>query len=365
MLTEISDIEPLKKIYESTSEADIFLKNKRILITGAAGSIGSALIASLIEKQVDLIRALDYDESRLAALYRRHYSRNLEQFLCDIRDLDCVTEAVKDIDIVFHAAALKHVPLSEYFPLEYIRTNVDGTYNLLKASSTTGVKKFILISTDKAVNPTNVMGATKLLAEKLVIAFSLNTMNRGMASSVVRFGNVLYTRGSVLEIFMEQIKHGGPITITEPNMTRFIMSVTQATDLVLKAATLSRGGEIFVLKMPAVRIIDLAKAFIDIFAEKFGYNPSDIKIQTIGRRPGEKMHEELMTELESQHAIDLGEFYVILPEMLLAKYRVSLNWVQRPTFRYSSDTTEILDLETIKKLLIDFSREYDFNSSDR
>jgi len=363
MLSAINDIESLKKIYEVKPDMDSFFQNKRILITGAAGSIGSALISRLIQKQVALIRALDYDESRLAALCRRHSSYSIEPFLCDIKASDCVTEAVKGIDIVFHAAALKHVPLSEYFPHEYIKTNIDGTYTLLKASSSAGVSKFILISTDKAVNPTNVMGATKLLAEKLVIAFSLNTENRGMASSVVRFGNVLYTRGSVLEIFMEQIRQGGPITITDPSMTRFIMGVNQAADLVLKAAALSKGGEIFVLKMPAVRIMDLAKAFIDIFAEKFGYNPNNIKIQTIGRRPGEKMHEELMTELESLYAIDLGDLYIILSEMMLAKHKLSLNWAQRHTFRYSSDATEILDLETIKKLLIEFYRQYQFNSS--
>lgn len=346
----------------SYSDIEEYIKEKHVLVTGGAGSIGSALVHRLCSMDVKFVRILDIDESRLAMLKRKFSHCNIELFLCDIRDYSCVKSAIVDIDIVFHAAALKHVPLSELFPYEYVKTNVIGTQNLIDASMDSSVEKFVLISTDKAVNPINVMGATKLLAERLTIAANLAAMNKGTKFSCVRFGNVLYTRGSVIEIFMDQLKHGGPITVTDPNMTRFIISVNKAVDLILKAVCFMRGGEIFILKMNAVKIIDLARAFIEVFAKKFGYDPQRIEIKIIGRRPGEKLHEELMTEYEASRAIELPDMFVILPEILklgcIEQYNV-LNKNKVKVQRYSSNNVKLLDINSVKKLLEEFYKYFE------
>ncbi len=331
-----------------------YLKNKKILVTGGAGSIGSALVKKLAELGVRKIRVLDNNENSLVTLKR--IVGNVNIYLGDIRDIESIRDAITDVDIVLHAAALKHVPLSEYFPMEYVKTNVIGTQNLVKLSIESDVEKFILISTDKAVNPVNVMGATKLLAEKLVIVANLMRRGRRTKLSCVRFGNVLYTHGSVLDIFLRQIRKGGPITVTDPNMTRFVMSVTKAVELILKATYLAEGGEIFILKMDAVRIIDLAKAFIEVIAPLYGYNPTDITIKIIGRRPGEKFHEELMTELESQRAIELEDMFVIYPELPGVGYKEIKNPVNR---RYTSKDAKLLGIDTIKKLIREFFEFYE------
>ena len=200
--------------------------------------------------------------------------------------------AMQGIDFVFHAAALKHVPLCEYNPFEAVKTNVLGTQTVIEVAREEEVEKLTTISTDKVVNPVNVLGATKLLAERLTI--SANYYTRKTVFSCVRFGNVLDSRGSVVPLFREQIRNGGPVTITEANMTRFVMSISRAVNLVLKTAEIAKGGEIFIFKMPALRIGDLVEVMVEELAPRYGHDAQSIKVETIGRRAGEKDYEELL-----------------------------------------------------------------------
>lgn len=336
------------------NEIKEYFKNKVILVTGGAGSIGRALIKKLLEIGVKKVRAFDINESNLAFMQRIFPEDSFEVILGDIRDKECLRDAVRGVNIVFHAAALKHVPLSEYYPLEYVRTNILGTQNIIEVSQKEHVEKFILISTDKAVNPINVMGATKLLAERITIAANLKRTKERSAFSCVRFGNVLYTRGSVLEIFLHQIKNKH-ITVTDPTMTRFIMSIGDAVNFILKATYLAKGGEIFIPKMKSVRIIDLAKAFVELFAPMFNLSPGEVEIRIIGRRPGEKIHEELMTEFEASRAVELDDMFIVYPEIsqrrLLGKKLAFLE-------RYTSETAPRIELSEIKETLKDFFKLY-------
>jgi len=341
----------VENVFKECSDQDIieYCKDKTVLVTGGAGSIGKALVKKLLTIETKKVRVLDINENELASLRRRFLSSSLEVLLGDIRDVDCVKDAVAGADIVFHAAALKHVPLSEYYSIEYVKTNVIGTQNVIDSSMSENVSKFILISTDKAVNPINVMGATKLLAEKLVIAANLSPRNRRTVFSCVRFGNVLYTRESVLEIFLEQLKSGGPITVTDPTMTRFIMDIEKAVKLILNATYYAEKGEIFVLNMKAVKLSDLVQAFIEVFAPKFGFNPSEIKVEIVGKRPGEKMHEELMVDHEAERVIKIGDMFVIIPEL------IGQNLFQTEKIEpLTSKNAELATLDEIKKTLENF-----------
>lgn len=288
---------------------------KKILITGGTGSIGSALVKKLIKYDPAIIRVFSNDENGLFLLeHELKKYPNLRFLLGDVRDKERLRRALEDIDIVLHAAALKHVPLCEYNPFEAIKTNIIGTQNLLEAAIDGDVEKVITISTDKAVNPVNVMGATKLLAERLTIAANYYKGPRRMIASCVRFGNVLGSRGSVIELFIKQIQKGGPVTLTHPNMVRFAMSIDKATELVLRATQMAKGEEIFIFKMNSLYIKDLAEVMIERLAPKYGYNPSDIEIEVIGKRKGEKVYEELMTEDEAINAYETEDMLIILPE---------------------------------------------------
>jgi FlaA1/EpsC-like NDP-sugar epimerase len=225
--------------------------------------------------------------------------------------------AMENIDIVYHAAALKHVPLCEYNPFEAIKTNVLGTQNVIDAALENKVEKVINISTDKAVNPTNTMGATKLLAEKLTIDANYFKGKTKTIFSCVRFGNVAYSRGSVIPLFESQIRQKKPITITDPNMTRFMMSISNTIDLVFKATLMAKGGEIFILKMPVVKLSDLADVSIEEFSKKYDIAKSTIKKKKIGIRAGEKMYEELMSETEAQKAYEIDDMFIIPPQLSL------------------------------------------------
>ncbi len=337
-----------------------YFRKKVILVTGGAGSIGKSLVKKLLTMPVKEVRVLDNNENDLVLLQRNVDSPLLKIILGDIRDKESLKDAVAGADFVFHAAALKHVPLSEYFPFEYVKTNVIGTQNLIEVSREMGVEKFIMISTDKAVEPLNVMGATKLLAERLAIAANLKLGGKGTVFSCVRFGNVLYTKGSVLNIFLNQLRKGKAITVTDPNMTRFIMSIKRAVDLILKASYYAKGGEIFIFKMSAVRIMDLAQAFIEVFAPKFGVSPADVEIKIIGRNPGEKMHEKLMTEVEATNAIEKEDMYVIYSDLITGEktQKLQRNLKQKTIRVLTSDSVPLLSKEQVKKLLIEFFEEY-------
>jgi FlaA1/EpsC-like NDP-sugar epimerase len=289
-------------------------KNKKILVTGGTGSIGSELVRKLLEFNPKVIRVLSNDENVQFDLEQelKEYG-NLRFLIGDVRDKERLKMATEEVDIVFHAAALKHVPLCEYNPFEAIKTNVIGTQNLLEVAMDKEVEKVITISTDKAVNPVNVMGATKLLAERLTIAANYYRGLRRTVFSCVRFGNVLGSRGSVLQVFEKQIKNGGPLTVTSPNMMRFVMNIQKAVELVLKTAEMTKGEEIFIFKMPALRVGTLAEVMIEKLAPKYGYVPKSIEIKIIGKRKGEKLYEELMTEDEATNAYETEDMLVVLP----------------------------------------------------
>ena len=283
-----------------------------ILITGATGSIGGELLRTLLKRRPKRIVVLSNDENGLFETRSQIRGRgNVEFKLADVRDNHSIEGAMKDCDYVFHAAALKHVTFCEGNPYEAIMTNVVGTQNVIDNAIKSGVRRFVFISTDKAVNPSSTLGATKLLGEKLVISASKQTSRP--IFSIVRFGNVIGSRGSVLTIFERQVKEGGPITVTDPNMTRFIMAPSEAAELILKAARVANPGEIFVLKMKTVKVGQLAEASRVFFSRRFGLDPSKIGVKQIGVAPGEKLHEELMNESESAGAIESRDFYVINP----------------------------------------------------
>jgi FlaA1/EpsC-like NDP-sugar epimerase len=287
---------------------------KRILVVGGTGSIGGALVRDLLKHNVAVIRVLSNDENGLFEMQQELGERpDLRFLLGDVRDRERLALALRDIDIVFHAAALKHVPISEYNPFEVVQTNVIGTQNLLEASVRGGVEKFVFISTDKAVNPVSTLGASKLLCEKLVLDAASYRGPKLTAFSCVRFGNVLGTRGSVTNTFLSQIMKGGPVTITREDMTRFVILPEEAVQLLLRTAETARGGEIFVMKMDGARIVDLAHAMIDELGPRYGFKPENIRIEQIGMRAGEKSYEELMTEEEAIRSFEFGKLYVIVP----------------------------------------------------
>jgi UDP-N-acetylglucosamine 4,6-dehydratase len=290
-------------------------RGKNILVTGGSGSIGSEIVRKILRYEPKVVRVLSNDENGLFNLEQELQSySNLRFLVGDVRDKERLRRAVENIHLVFHAAALKHVPLCEYNPFEAVKTNVLGTQNVIEAAMEEGVEKLVTISTDKAVSPINVMGATKLLAERLTISANYYKGFRKTVFSCVRFGNVLGSRGSALPLFRKQIENGGPVTITDPNMTRFVMSISKAVELVFKAVELAKGGEIFVLRMPALRIGDLAEVMVRELAASCGHKPEQIRLEIIGKRPGEKYDEELMTEEEAKNARSTKDMFIVLPD---------------------------------------------------
>lgn len=287
----------------------------KVLITGVCGTIGSELARILMEDfKVGALAGVDNNETDLFFLEQRFLSyRNANFFLADVRDKHCLEELFRDVDIVFHAAAYKHVVLCERSPEEAVQTNILGTQNVIRAAKNAGVSHVVYTSSDKAVNPTNVMGASKLMGERLITAADATSVLDGTVFLSVRFGNVLGSRGSVVPIFHQQIKHGQNITLTDPIMTRFIMSAREAANLVINSLTQSQGGEIFITKMPVVQIDQLASVMIEALAPLYGREALDIKIDIIGRKPGEKMFEELMTSEEVRRTVELNNYFAVVP----------------------------------------------------
>jgi FlaA1/EpsC-like NDP-sugar epimerase len=291
-------------------------RNKNVLITGGVGSVGRELAREILKHKPKVLRLFDIDETRRFELQRELGGfKNIRFLLGDVRDRARLRYAIEDIDIIFHAAALKHVEACEYNPFEAIKTNVLGTQNVIDVAIEEEVSKVIFTSSDKAVNPTNVMGTTKLMCERLMTAANYYRGRRNIVFSSVRFGNVVGSSGSVIPLFKDQIRAGGPLTVTNPNMTRFIIPMSRALELLFKATEMTQGGEVFVFKMPVVKISDLASVMIKNLAPEYGYSPSEIKIKLIGDKPGEKMHEELMTENEARRALETKDMFIILPEV--------------------------------------------------
>lgn len=291
------------------------IKNKRVLVTGCCGTVGCELVRLLLEdsdlKPASVI-GIDNDESGIFFISQQYRGNDRSHFeIGDVRDRDRLIDLLDNVHVVLHCAALKHVELCERVPFEAVQTNIHGVQNLIMAANKNNVERVIFTSSDKAVNPTNVMGTSKLMGERLISAANTVRINGTTIFASTRFGNVLGSNGSVMPLFHKQIKAGGPVTLTDRQMTRFVMSVEDSARLVLDSVSLAKGGEVFITKMPVIRIPDLAQVMID------HYTPAEdkkrIKIEEIGAKPGEKLYEELMSEEETRRAIELKRYFVILP----------------------------------------------------
>jgi FlaA1/EpsC-like NDP-sugar epimerase len=331
-------------------------KNKKILITGGTGSIGQEIAQKILKYEPTVVRILDVDETKQFELQQEYEDQENVRFLLgDVRDKGRLRRAIEDIDIIFHTAALKHVLACEYNPFEAVKTNAIGIQNLIDVAMDGKVEKVIFTSSDKAVNPTNVMGATKLLAERLITSANYYKGTRKTTFSSVRFGNVLGSRGSVIPLFKNQIENGGPVTITNKEMTRFIMPMRDAINLLFKATEYAQGGEIFVFKMKALKITDLAEVMIDELAQNCGYSQNEIKTKIIGTKPGEKLYEELMTEDEARRALESEDMFILSPEMK------ELSHIDKSSYpsvseiaevkAYTSKDVKYLTREEIKEIL--------------
>jgi len=323
-------------------------KSKILLITGGTGSFGNAVLKRFLNTDIGEIRIFSRDEKKQDDMRRFYKNDKIKFYIGDVRDLASVKNAMYGVDYVFHAAALKQVPTCEFFPLEAVKTNVLGTDNVLTAAIECGVKKVICLSTDKAVYPINAMGISKAMMEKVLIAKSRTVSPDKTLICGTRYGNVMASRGSVIPLFVQQIKSGQPITVTNPNMTRFLMSLDEAVELVLFAFQHARSGDIFVQKAPACTIGDLAQALKEIF-------DADNEIKIIGTRHGEKLYETLLSKEEFLVAEDLGRYYKVPADnrdLNYDKYFVQGDERLSVGQEYNSNNTERLNVEQIKEKLL-------------
>ena len=325
------------------------IKDSIITITGGTGSFGSTMVGHLLDQGAQEIRIFSRDEAKQDAMRHQNPDPRLRFYIGDTRDLESVDRAIKGSDLVFHAAALKQVPSAEFFPLEAVKTNINGSANVLRSSIEHGVKSVVCLSTDKAVYPINAMGMTKAVMEKTAQAFARDNQDSETTIAITRYGNVMYSRGSVIPLFIEQIKSGKPITITDPTMTRFLMSLAESVDLVKHAFENAQTGDLFVRKAPASTIEDLAKALIELFGS------GKEQIKTIGFRHGEKLYESLLSTEERAIAQDLGDYFRVPLDTRDLNYSVFFEQGEsRPAEldSYTSHNTERLDIEGVKKLLL-------------
>lgn len=332
-------------------------KDKTLLITGGTGSFGNAVLNRFLSTDIGEIRIFSRDEKKQDDMRHEFQAKmpevsdKIKFFLGDVRDLSSVKNAMHGVDFIFHAAALKQVPSCEFFPLEAVKTNVIGTDNVLTAAIDEGVKTVICLSTDKAAYPVNAMGTSKAMMEKVIVAKSRVVDPDKTKICCTRYGNVMCSRGSVIPLWIEQIKEGKPITVTEPSMTRFIMSLDEAVDLVLFAFENGVSGDILVQKAPACTISVLAQAVKELFDSR-----EDIRI--IGVRHGEKMYETLLTSEECANAEDMGDFYRVPADkrdLNYDKYFKTGNTDLNSLSDFNSNNTEILDVEAVKKKLLSLS----------
>lgn len=329
----------------------MFFKNKKILIIGGTGTIGQSLLRQILLEEPKVIRVLSRDEHKQYIIQNDLGIRDDIRYLIgDVRDYDRMISAMEDIDYVFHVAALKHVPSCEYNPYEAVLTNIGGTHNVIKAGIAQKIKKIIFTSSDKAISPTNTYGATKLTAERMIVASEHSKGNSKTIFSIVRFGNVIGSRGSVIPLFINQIMKNRKVTVTNQDMSRFMMTVNQATELTIKAMKEAEGGEIFVLKMPVILLGDLVKIIIEETCKKYDIHKREIEIEEIGTRAGEKMFEELMTYDESLTAWELSDMFIIPSS--LRKGKVYENARKAKIGTYSSSNQKHLSLEEVRKLVL-------------
>ena len=323
-------------------------KNKVLMITGGTGSFGNAVLKRFLSTDVREIRIFSRDEKKQEEMRIALNHPKLKFYIGDVRDYDSIHQAMKGVDFVFHAAALKQVPSCEFYPLEAIRTNVLGSENVMNASIARGVKRLVMLSTDKAVYPINAMGISKAMMEKFMIAKARMQNHEETVICATRYGNVMASRGSVIPLFVEQLKSGKPLTITDPNMTRFMMSLEDSVDLVLHAFEHGKQGDIFVQKSPASTVDDLANALKDLFRK-------DNQIQVIGTRHGEKLYESLISREEMVKAEDRGGYYRIPADNRDLNYAQYFSeGEQRISHQedYTSHNTERLNIAQVKALLL-------------
>ena len=323
-----------------------------LLITGGTGSFGTAFLKKAIaNNEFSEIKIFSRDEKKQDDLRKKINSEKVKFYIGDVRDQDAVEKVIKGVDYVFHAAALKQVPSCEFFPIEAVKTNILGTNNVLSAAEKYEVKKLIVLSTDKAAYPINAMGMTKALMEKTMMAAARNLNDNKTVFSGTRYGNVMASRGSVIPLFVDQIKNNKPLTITNPNMTRFMMTLDDAVDLVQFAFEKGLNGDLFVQKSPAATIEVLAKALIELYNSKS-------EIQNIGIRHGEKMYETLVTKEEMMKSEDLGDYYKISADNRDLNYDKYFSKGDniKVSEEYNSDNTKRLSVEEMKKLLLKLPR---------
>lgn len=327
-------------------------KGKTLLITGGTGSFGNAVLKRFLNTDIGEIRIFSRDEKKQDDMRHQYNNDKIKYYIGDVRDLSSVKNAMHGVDYIFHAAALKQVPSCEFFPIEAVKTNVIGTENVLTAAIEEGVKKVICLSTDKAAYPVNAMGTSKAMMEKVFVAKSRTVSPDKTLICGTRYGNVMCSRGSVIPLFIEQIKSGQPLTVTEPKMTRFIMSLDEAVELVVFAFQNAQSGDIMVQKAPACTIEVLAQAVKELFN-------ADNEIKVIGIRHGEKMYETLLTNEECANAIDLGNFYRVPADkrdLNYDKYFKIGDEKRNPLSEFNSNNTDLLNVEAVKEKLM--SLEY-------
>ncbi|KAA3660679.1 MAG: NAD-dependent epimerase/dehydratase family protein [Calditrichaeota bacterium] len=322
-------------------------KDKTLLISGGTGSFGNAVLDRFLDSDLREIRIFSRDEKKQDDMRKKYNNSKIKFYIGDVRDFRSVSSAMHEVDYVFHAAALKQVPSCEFFPMQAVQTNIVGAENVITAALNSGVKKLIVLSTDKAVYPINVMGMSKAMMEKVMVAKSRESNHRTVLCGT-RYGNVMASRGSVIPLFAEQINGGGPITITDPDMTRFMMTLDDAVNLVIYAFRHGEPGDIFVQKSPASTIGDLAQAMKELYQ-------SDVMIKNIGTRHGEKLYESLVTREEMLKARDLGAYYCIPADnrdLNYNKYFSEGDDKIAEMVEYTSHNTTRLDIEGTKKLLL-------------
>jgi len=329
--------------------------NKILMITGGTGSFGNTVLKRFLNTNVKEIRVFSRDEKKQEDMRIALSNDKVKFYIGDVRDYQSVSEAMVGVDYIFHAAALKQVPSCEFYPMEAVKTNVLGTENVLNAAIANGVKRVVVLSTDKAVYPINAMGISKAMAEKLMVAKSRMIPQQGPVICATRYGNVMASRGSVIPLFVDQLKAGNELTVTDPNMTRFLMSLEDSVDLVLHAFEHAEQGDIFVQKAPASTVADLAESLKQLFKRE---NP----VKVIGTRHGEKLYESLISREEMAKADDMGRYYRIPADnrdLNYKKYFVEGEQHISELDDYTSHNTERLDIEGIKTLLLklDYVRE--------
>ena len=330
------------------------LRNKILLITGGTGSFGNAVLDRYINSDIKEIRIFSRDELKQDNMRHKYQSKypqvsdKLKFYIGDVRDVDSIKNAMHGVDYVFHAAALKQVPSCEFFPIEAVKTNVLGTENVLTAAIECSVKKVVCLSTDKAAYPVNAMGTSKAMMEKVIVAKSRTVDPEKTSIMCTRYGNVLASRGSVIPLFISQINDGKPLTLTEPSMTRFVMTLEEAVDLVLFAFEHGTSGDIFVQKAPACTIDVLAEATKELFH-------ADSENKVIGIRHGEKMYETLLTDEECAHAIDMGDFYRVPADKRDLNYdKYFSEGVEKSHLsQFNSNNTRLMTLEQVKDKLLE------------